>query len=74
MASILVQYAECRHLDGPAAKKRRAEILFSVRDPLPMIDYGEGFEKMMRGECERRMCVGIFRRTGIWLSKSRKSN
>jgi len=42
-------------VDGPATVKKRAALMAKRPGALPMIDRGEGFEKMLRGECEPRM-------------------
>jgi N-methylhydantoinase B len=52
---ILVQDTEGSEIDGAATMARRAQVLSKRTGALPMIDRGEGFEKMMRGECEPRM-------------------
>ena len=42
-------------VDAAATAALRAQLAGKRTGPLPMIDRGEGFEKMMRGECEPRM-------------------
>jgi N-methylhydantoinase B len=42
-------------VDGAATVQKRAALLAKRPAALPMIDRGEGFEKMLRGECEPRM-------------------
>jgi len=42
-------------VDTAATAGRRAELSAKRAMPLPMIDRGEGFEKMLRGECPPRM-------------------
>ena len=41
--------------EAATAKRREAAARRSAPAPLPMIDRGEGFEKMLRGECKPRM-------------------
>jgi N-methylhydantoinase B len=45
------QYA----IDEAATGLRRAELAGAQNTPLPMIDRGEGYEKMLRGEHRPRM-------------------
>ena len=42
-------------IDEAATKQRRADMAKSQNSPLPMIDRGEGYEKMLRGEHRPRM-------------------
>ena len=42
-------------IDEAATKRRRAEMAKARNTPLPMIDRGEGYEKMLRGEHRPRM-------------------
>jgi N-methylhydantoinase B len=42
-------------IDEAATKQRRAELARAQNTPLPMIDRGEGYEKMLRGEHRPRM-------------------
>jgi N-methylhydantoinase B len=42
-------------IDEAATKQRRADMAKSRNSPLPMIDRGEGYEKMLRGEHRPRM-------------------
>jgi N-methylhydantoinase B len=42
-------------IDEAATKQRRAELAKVRNNPPPMIDRGEGYEKMLRGEHRPRM-------------------
>jgi N-methylhydantoinase B len=42
-------------IDEAAIKQRRAELAKARKTPLLMIDRGEGYEKMLRGEHRPRM-------------------
>ena len=42
-------------IDEAATDKRRAELAKNQVTPAPMIDRGEGYEKMLRGEHRPRM-------------------
>jgi N-methylhydantoinase B len=42
-------------VDEQATAERRAELSARRKGPLPMIDRGDGYEKMVRGECAPRM-------------------
>jgi N-methylhydantoinase B len=42
-------------IDEAATKRCRAEMAKAQNTPLPMIDRGEGYEKMLRGEHRPRM-------------------
>lgn len=42
-------------IDEAATRARRTELAAGRPDPLPMIDRGEGYEKMLRGEFTSRM-------------------
>jgi N-methylhydantoinase B len=42
-------------IDAPATAERRMTLRAKRRSPLPMIDRGEGYEQMLRGECAPRM-------------------
>jgi N-methylhydantoinase B len=42
-------------IDEVATRQRRADIAAGQNTPLPMIDRGEGYEKMLRGEHRPRM-------------------
>jgi N-methylhydantoinase B len=42
-------------IDEAATKQHRAEMAKTRNDPPPMIDRGEGYEKMLRGEHRPRM-------------------
>ena len=42
-------------VDAAATANLRCELRARRRGPLPMIDRGEGYEKMLRGECAPRM-------------------
>jgi N-methylhydantoinase B len=42
-------------IDEAATKQRRADMANAQNTPLPMIDRGEGYEKMLRGEHRPRM-------------------
>ena len=46
--------ADCL-LDGSATMRLRTELKARRSAPLPVIDRGEGYEKMLRGECAPRM-------------------
>ena len=52
---ILIEDADGYRVDEAATEKRRTELRPARTAPLPMIDRGEGFEKMLRGECKPRM-------------------
>ena len=47
--------AEQYVIDEAATRRRRAEMAKVQNTPLPMIDRGEGYEKMLRGEHRPRM-------------------
>jgi N-methylhydantoinase B len=42
-------------IDEAATTLRRADMANAQNTPLPMIDRGEGYEKMLRGEHRPRM-------------------
>jgi N-methylhydantoinase B len=42
-------------VDEQATAERRAELSARRKGPLSMIDRGDGYEKMVRGECAPRM-------------------
>jgi N-methylhydantoinase B len=50
-----VGVAEQNVIDEAATRRRRAEMAKAQTTPLPMIDRGEGYEKMLRGEHRPRM-------------------
>ncbi len=50
-AGVAEQYV----IDEAATRRRRAEMTKAQTTPLPMIDRGEGYEKMLRGELRPRM-------------------
>jgi N-methylhydantoinase B len=50
-ADVADQYV----IDETATKQRRAELANRQITPLPMIDRGDGYEKMLRGEHRPRM-------------------
>ena len=52
---VLVDDADGYVVDEAATATRRARLRAQRTGPLPMIDRGEGFEKMLRGECKPRM-------------------
>jgi N-methylhydantoinase B len=53
---VLVKPADADYaVDEQATAQRRAELSARRKAPLPMIDRGEGYEKMVRGECAPRM-------------------
>jgi N-methylhydantoinase B len=45
---------DCR-VDEAATSRLRGELRAKRTEPLPVIDRGEGYEKMLRGECAPRM-------------------
>ncbi len=52
---VLTEDADGYAVDEVATDKLRAAQRAKRTGPLPMIDRGEGFEKMLRGECQPRM-------------------
>jgi N-methylhydantoinase B len=42
-------------VDTAATARRRAELRARRTASLPMVDRGDGYEKMLRGECAPRM-------------------
>jgi N-methylhydantoinase B len=54
---VLIKPADANDyvVDEQATAERRAELSARRKAPLPMIDRGDGYEKMVRGECAPRM-------------------
>jgi N-methylhydantoinase B len=52
---LIARDADNYAVDEDATAKLRAELTARRTSPLPAIDRGEGYEKMLRGECAPRM-------------------
>jgi N-methylhydantoinase B len=52
---VLIPDSDNHRLDERATVQLRGELRAKRSAPLPIIDRGEGYEKMLRGECAPRM-------------------
>jgi N-methylhydantoinase B len=52
---VLIADGDDHRVDEEATSRLRTELSAKRGAPLPVIDRGEGYEKMQRGECAPRM-------------------
>jgi N-methylhydantoinase B len=52
---VLIPDSDNHRLDERATVQLRGELRAKRSAPLPIIDRGEGYEKMLRGECAPRI-------------------